>query len=363
MKKDKPKFYTLNSILSKNATYNIIIGERSNGKTYGILKYGIETYFKTGGQMAIVRRWKEDITGRRASDIFTAINVDGVIKKYSNNEYEAITYYAGKFYLCNYDDKGKAIYNDNDCIGYCFALSDTEHNKSISYPRIETIFFDEFLTKHLYLNDEFVLFMNTVSTIVRQRDNVKIFMAGNTVNKFCPYFQEMGLKHISKMHQGDIDVYKYGDSRLIVAVEYCSSVAKAKKSNFYFAFDNPKLQMITQGKWELDLFPHIPCKYKKRDVLFDFFIVFDGSTIHGEIIQVQDDVILYFHDKTTPIKPQSIIYTLEENPSLYYNKSIYKPNFIGGLKIVWLLEHAKAFYQNNEVGNIVANYLKCAKAV
>lgn len=363
MSKEKTKFYSLKHILSKKATYNVIIGERSNGKTYSILKYGIEKFISSRGQLAIVRRWKEDITGRRASDIFTALITDGTIKTLSNGEYEGVYYYAGKFYLCTYDEKGKALYNDNDCLGYCFALSDTEHNKSISYPNIQTIFFDEFLTKHLYLNDEFVLFMNTVSTIVRQRDNVQIFMAGNTVNKFCPYFQEMGLKHISKMQQGDIDVYKYGDSRLIVAVEYCSSISKAKKSNFYFAFDNPKLQMITTGKWELDIYPHIPCKYKKRDVLFDFFVVFDGSTIHGEIIQISDDVILYFHEKTTPIKDGSIVYTLAENISVYYNKSIYKPNFSGGLRIVWLLEHGKTFYQNNEVGNIIANYLKACKAV
>lgn len=357
------KFYNLKTILAKNATYNIIIGERSNGKTYSILKYGIEKFLENRGQLAIIRRWKEDITGRRASDIFTALITDGTVKKLSKGEYEGIHYYAGKFYLCTYDNNRKALFNDNDCFAYCFALSDTEHNKSVSYPNIQTIFFDEFLTKNLYLNDEFILFMNTVSTIVRQRDNVKIFMAGNTVNKFCPYFQEMGLKHITKMVQGDIDVYKYGDSRLIVAVEYCNSLNKSKKSNFYFAFDNPKLQMITSGKWELDLYPHIPCKYKKRDILFEFFILFDGNTIHGEIIQLKDDIILYFHEKTTPIKENSVVFTLDENTSMYYNKSIYKPNFTAGVKIIWLLDHGKTFYQNNDIGNTVANYLKVARSV
>ena len=247
--RETQKYYSLDRILSKNACYNIIFGERSNGKTYSVLKYAVKHYFETGGQFAIVRRWKEDITGRRASDIFTSINQDRVVEKYSKGEFTGIHYYAGKFYTCIYDDSGKAIFNDSNVIGYCFALSDTEHNKSISYPRIETIFFDEFLTNKIYLVDEFVLFMNTISTIVRQRDNVKIFMCGNTVNKFCPYFKEFGFTHILKMNQGDIDVYRYGDSRLIVAVEYCSSMQVHKKSNFYFAFDNPKLQMITQGSW------------------------------------------------------------------------------------------------------------------
>ncbi|MGC8035570.1 phage DNA encapsidation protein, partial [Salmonella enterica] len=79
-------------------------------------------------------------------------------------------------YLCNYDDKGKAIYADSDIICFSFALSDGEHDKSTSFPDIDLIIFDEFLTNRLYLNDEFILFMNTVSTIVRRREDVKIYM-------------------------------------------------------------------------------------------------------------------------------------------------------------------------------------------
>ena len=46
----KRKFYSLKEILKKGATYNIIMGERSNGKTYAALSYAIEQYFKTGKQ-------------------------------------------------------------------------------------------------------------------------------------------------------------------------------------------------------------------------------------------------------------------------------------------------------------------------
>ena len=74
--------------------------------------------------------------------------------------------------------------------------------------------------------------MNVVSTIVRQRNDVKIFMAGNTVNQYCPYFTEMGLTHIKEMDKGAIEVYKYGDSKLRVAVEYADSIStKGKPSD------------------------------------------------------------------------------------------------------------------------------------
>ena len=57
------KYYNLNTILKTKSTYNMIIGERSNGKTYSALKYGIAQYFKNGSQIAIIRRWQTDIRG------------------------------------------------------------------------------------------------------------------------------------------------------------------------------------------------------------------------------------------------------------------------------------------------------------
>ena len=64
------KYYSPSAINRKNATYNVIFGERSNGKTYALLKQSIEQYLKDGSQMAYVRRWHEDIIGRRASRLF-----------------------------------------------------------------------------------------------------------------------------------------------------------------------------------------------------------------------------------------------------------------------------------------------------
>jgi len=65
----KPKYYSLDRILRHNAIYNVIIGERSNGKTYSVLKYAINEYFNgNGGELAIIRRWQEDIRGMRAKE-------------------------------------------------------------------------------------------------------------------------------------------------------------------------------------------------------------------------------------------------------------------------------------------------------
>lgn len=363
MKQDKNKYYSLKNILKKNSVYNVIFGERSNGKTYAVLQYGIDQFIKTGGQIAIVRRWKEDITGKRAADMFSNLVYNKEVERLSKGKYTGITYWGGKFYMCNYDDKGKAIYNDADCMGYVFALSDTEHNKSVSYPRITTILFDEFLTKHTYLIDEFILFMNTVSTIIRQRTNVKIFMLGNTVNKYCPYFAEMGLNHIEKMEQDTIDIYTYGTSELTVAVEYCKSMKGSKENNYYFAFNNPKLNMITSGAWELNLYPHLPVKYKEKDVLFRYFIIFSEKVYQANIVNVDGEMFTYIHNKTTDLKDtdNDLIYTLEHSHKLNYNRSVYKPINSLQKKILYFFVHDKVFYQSNEVGDSIANYLKICK--
>ena len=357
------KFYNLKSILKTNSTYNMIIGERSNGKTYATLKHGIEQYFKNGSQIAIIRRWQTDIRGNRASEVFKALLSNNEIYKISKGQYQGIHYYGGKYYLCNYGDNGKAIYNDNDVIAYPFSLSDTEHNKSISYPDIRMIIFDEFLTRQVYLPDEFILFMNTISTIVRERTDVKIFMLGNTVNKYSPYFEEMGLKNVKEQIQGTIDVYKYGNSKLKVAVEYCKASGKSKENSFYFAFDNPKLEMIKTGAWELDIFPHCPIKYKPKDILFIYFIEFGGELFQCEIVNKDNNIFTFIHEKTTPLKNSSndLIYSLDFNPQLNYNRNIYiTPSEITKkVKSFFIMD--KVYYQDNNVGNTIANYLKACK--
>lgn len=359
----KFKYYSLKKIQQKKSTYNVIFGERSNGKTYAVLHYVLEKFMKNRDQFAYVRRWKEDVIGRRASSVFNALASDGEIEKLSNGEYTGVYYYSGRFYLCTYDDKGKAIYSDSDLLGFTFALSDTEHNKSNSYPKVSTIMFDEFLTKGLYLQDEFVLFMNTVSTIVRLRTDVEIYMLGNTVNKFCPYFKEMGLNHIQEMEQGNIDVYSYGDSKLQVAVEYCSSNQTAKKNNFYFAFNNPKLAMITGGAWELNIYPHLPLKYKHSDIEFTYFIEFNDNLYQCEIINKEPNYFTYIHIKTTDIKDSNndLIYTLDYHSRLNYNRNILRPQNQLQKNILWYFSTDRVYYQNNEVGDSIHNYLKLCR--
>lgn len=359
----KPKFYRLNKILKTNAHYNIIFGERSSGKTFAVLELGVKNYIENKKQIAIVRRWQEDFTGKRGQQMFDALVSAGKIAELTGGEWTNVYYWASRWYLCRYDDSGARI-QDERPFAYGFAVTSMEHDKSTSYPDITTILFDEFLTRTVYLPDEFVLFCNVISTIVRHRTDVKIFMLGNTVNKYCPYFTEMGLKHIKEMKPGDIDVYKYGDDKLLVAVEYTAPNKQGKQSDIYFAFDNPKLQMITSGSWEIDIYPHCPEKYKPKDIIFTFFIKFDDQILQCEVILTSSSLFVFVHPKTTELKDPDtdIIYSTNYDPRPNWRRNIMKPANRIDQKIYHLFKEDKIFYADNETGEIMRNYLQWCKA-
>lgn len=353
----RQKYYSLKNIISKNAQYNVIFGERSNGKTYAVLKYGLENHIKNGEQLAIVRRWQDDFTGKRGVTMFDSIVSNGEVEKLTGGEWTNIYYYGSRWFLCRYEE-GKRVVNETP-FAYGFSLTSMEHDKSTAYPLITTICFDEFLTRNAYLPDEFVLFMNVISTIIRHRTNVKIFMLGNTVNKYCPYFKEMGLSHIKEMEPGNIDVYRYGDSDLTVAVEYTKPNKEGKENDFYFAFDNPKLSMITGGAWEIDIYPHCPVKFSPKDILFTYFIQFSGDLLQCEIVKHEDLYFTFIHRKTTPLKDteNDLIYTPDFSPRPNYRRKITKPISRTEKRIAEHFVKDKVFYSDNEVGEIIRNYL------
>lgn len=359
----KNKFYRLDKILKCDAQYNMIFGERSSGKTFAVLEHGIKNFFTTGKQMAIVRRWDEDFKGKRGRQMFDALEASGKIKEITGGEWTSVYYFSSTWYLCRYENDERI--QDIKPFCYGFSLTAMEHDKSTSYPDITTICFDEFLTRTIYLPDEFILFTNVISTIVRHRDDVKIFMLGNTVNKYCPYFKEMGLKHIKEMKPGSIDVYQYGDGKLKVAVEYTAPNKQGKQSDIYFAFDNPKLQMITSGSWEIDIYPHCPVKYKPREVLFTFFIEFDGDLLQCEVVLHDGLHFTFIHLKTTELKDpdHDIIYSLSYDPRPNWKRNILKPCSNIERRIAALIKEDKIFYADNEVGEIMRNYLQTCKSM
>lgn len=364
---EKIEYYDLQPIDSKNCKYSVIFGKRSNGKTFALLKKIIYNYAMTGQQGAYIRRFEEDMIGKRGSGLCDGVVKEGIVKAATKGKWDSVYYYSHRWYFARKSDIDGKLLHDEIPFMIGFSLNSMEHDKGSTYPKVTIVVFDEFISRTYYLTDEFVLFMNVLSTIIRLRTNVRIYMLGNTVNKYCPYFKEMGLKHISQMNPHDIDLYTYNDPNLTVAVEY-SDLGKNSdkpKANSYFAFDNPKLQMITGGLWELEIYPHLPRKYLPKNVIFSYFIIFEEHILHAEIVQLTDCVFTYIHEKTTPIQNENkdIIFSQQYDPRPNWFRNLRRP--IGKIdkKIAAFFREDNVYYQDNEVGEVVRNYLLwCAKS-
>ena len=63
-------YYNPKNILKKGADYNLIIGQRSNGKTYGFCSIALTSHINEGARVAYVRRYSEDITKKNIENLF-----------------------------------------------------------------------------------------------------------------------------------------------------------------------------------------------------------------------------------------------------------------------------------------------------
>ena len=362
--RQKYKYYDIRHLVEEypDARYYMAIGERSAGKTYSALDYSLEQYHDYGEQFAYIRRYSEDIRPKNLSSLFDAHISNGRVRNLFDDKYNSIEYSGTRFTLIRRDEEGK---KDQDVepvvIGRAFDLNGMEHYKSIAFPDITTTIFDEFLSRSGYLPNEFILYQNCLSTIIRDRDNVKNFMLGNTVNKYCPYFEEMGLKHIAHQAQGSVDVYQYGSSGLEVVVEYTESSSKqgGKRSDIYFAFDNPELKMITDGSWEIGVYPHLPVDgIKPKDVAATFFIKFNKEVLHCEVVSPPDQApFIFMHRKTTEIKKETdIVYTSVPDSNPYHRFGLVNQSDPLSTFIKRAILEGRIFYATNNDGETFRNY-------
>ena len=263
----KSIYWNIQKILGLHCDYNLVIGQRGNGKTYGCLKYFLEFYKKTKKRFCYIRRWDEDIKAYRMEQLFAPFR--NLIDELFGEEY-SIQYRNHKFYLVN--GNGTKV----DTIGYVLSLSSSHHTKSISYTNVGNILYDEFIRMagEQELKDELSRFDNTLSTIIRgDNTNVVIWMLANTVSKYSPYFLRFGID-INKVEQGSIikkEIKLETGDILKVALEYCEFNKDASEKISKYTTN----AMIKSGKWEIpetDEIPTVPGSTIKEQLLFSIFI-------------------------------------------------------------------------------------------
>lgn len=299
-------FYRLTSILSVKATHNVLYGERSNGKSFAVKEKCLEDAYNNICEFAYVRRWKDDIKARKVEKYFDDLVLDKFgtehIKRITNNEYDCISCYNSEIFFANTNgfkkERGKKI-------GDVFYLTGETHYKSIAYPHIKNVIFEEMISKKGYLPNEVEIFESLMSTILR-RDEGNIFLIGNALTRVCPYFDEWGLTNIRRQKIGTIDVYKHKTNQLDedgnpitikIAVEYCPNSGKNTKMFF-----GQRASMITSGEWETDSYMHLERRLSEYKCYYTMYA--EWSNFRFCIKLLRDDkyifVYIYPHTKTCP---------------------------------------------------------------
>ena len=362
--KNVEQWYSSTEIDKTKATYRLIIGQRSNGKTYCIIKKIIKEFFKTETPSVYVRRYAEDIMPKNLNSLIAPHYK--LIETLSGGVYNNIIYRAQEFRFAFIDEEGKALRKSKPFL-FTVALNNWERSKGSDRGQIKYFVFDEFMTRMKFLSNEFTIFANVHSTFCRNREGIVTYMLANTVNKYCPYFDEMGLNpKIEKVKQGQICLWTYNDDRLTVAVEYCHTNKQSEIASYYYAFDNPALQMIKSGAWEEDSYPHLEdFSINEDNIHFKFYVRFNYKTVIGKVIQEGPNLFIYFHPSQEDLRPldfNDIVYT--DKPTTYctwfheFGDESALPqleNFNRVLKQCIL--NNKVFYSSNSVGEIIRNFI------
>lgn len=185
-------YWNGNKLLTYGAMINIVIGERGVGKSYFIKKHVIKKAIKTGRKFIYLRRYETELElmfQKGEEPFFKDVEKDPEL--------------SGFEFKCN----NKVAYCDDEPIGYFMALSRQSHYKSIPFPDVDFIIYDEvFIQNNKYLKNEVTQFLELVETVGRLR-NIKVFLLSNFISVANPYFLAFDL---SLPYGKDVKLFKEG---------------------------------------------------------------------------------------------------------------------------------------------------------
>lgn len=269
----KQKFYSIDNLLKENAEYNILLGERSNGKSYAVKEYCLSEAYKKGHKFVLLRRWQIETKATNIEAYFA----DAPIRAITDGKCNAVTVYRGDIFASHIEEDGTITKIKQ--LGKVLYLTGETHYKSMSFPEYCNVIYEEFITTDGYLPNEPTKLFSLVSTIARRR-KISVFMIGNTMSRMCPYFTEWQLTNIPKQEQGTIDNYymptdqvdENGNNIVVkISVEFCEN--SGNNSKMFFGQSS---KMITSGAWECVKKLHLDCKYNECKKIYSVTLQDNG---------------------------------------------------------------------------------------
>lgn len=209
---DRSIFWDIGRTLTHNMLFNVIVGNRGGGKSYGAKKRAIDNFIKRKEQFGYIRRYKDDLK-KPLEQFFTDISWE-----YPDYEFKV----NGEKLYIRLKGEPNAKWLDSDVAGYGFVLSTASNKKSISYPDITTLIFDEFLLEkgnQRYLPNEPEKLLNLYETVARPgtgHPRVILFMLANAISVTNPYFLYWGLRMPKTADKNGKYIWKHPTKPILV---------------------------------------------------------------------------------------------------------------------------------------------------
>ena len=343
------KYYSLENIIKCKATFNILLGQRSNGKSYAVKKECVKEAFLGMGDLIYLRRWHLELKQDDVIDYFR----DCPVSEITGWQYNFIDVFRSRIYLSNISEAGEVT--RGKCIGRTADLAGASHLKSvIQRGQYKNVIYEEFCTDSGYLRNEPNALMQLIATIFGVQHTGRVYLIGNTVSRYNPYFYTWSLKSCKDMKPGDIDLYRFqdGDSEVSIAVEFCSSL---NVDNGMF-FGESKAN-ITTGVWETREQPAVPESFGKFKVVYNMEVEHEDFRFMLKVIRnkARELLILVTQAGEKESAKRKVTDKIGGDP-MCTTKLI--PLTRGDKIILQLIKRGKMVYANNLVGTDFQSILK-----
>lgn len=218
-------YYNFDKIYSYNATFNFLVGQRGVGKTYGAKLKVLRKAVKSGEQFIYMRRYKEELA-TSAKTFFADIE-----HEFPDYDFRTNGWLAEMAPDTTRDDKKRAW----KTIGFFIPLSRAQSMKSVAFPAVTTIIYDEFIIEKgmtHYLPNEAEAFQNFYSTVDRWKDKTKVLFLANSVSIMNPYFLAYSIKPDESGELFTFGPGGFGLCHFVDAQDFTSEVYQTKFGQF-----------------------------------------------------------------------------------------------------------------------------------
>lgn len=169
------KYYELKPIATFNANYKITLSKSLNKEKYiDVYKHLIKKCILKHEQFFILLD-----SNKRFHKMLDILNeLKEYIKILLNNEEKELFLYDYRIYTGVYDKIKRLNILDKDPIAYFMSLKDDSF-KPYDFSKVNNIILHNFINFETDNKEECIKFLNLISTIIRDRTNVEIYMFGN----------------------------------------------------------------------------------------------------------------------------------------------------------------------------------------